>query len=54
MLKPEDILDEVDKRLYKISEEVKFPLPKEDKKKIKEMLDYLKKVKLKKLLKNLI
>ncbi len=43
MLKPEDILDEVDKRLYKISEEVKFPLPKEDKKKIKEMLDYLKK-----------
>lgn len=43
MLKPENILDEVDKRLYKISEEVQFPLSKEDKKNIKEMLDYLKK-----------
>lgn len=43
MLKPENILDEVDKRLYKISKEVEFPMTKEDKKNIKEMLEYLKK-----------
>lgn len=35
------ILDEKDKRLREISEEVTFPLSKEDKQKIKDMLDYL-------------
>lgn len=42
-MKPEDILDEKDKRLYSVSKEVIFPLSKEDKKIIKEMLAYLKK-----------
>ena len=36
------ILDEKDKRLRLISKEVTFPLPKEDKKRIQDMLDYLK------------
>ncbi len=36
------ILDEKDKRLRLISEEVTFPLSKEDKKTIQDMLDYLK------------
>lgn len=35
------ILDEKDKRLRLISEEVTFPLDKEDKKRIQDMLDYL-------------
>ena len=42
MLKTTDILDESDKRLKLISEEVSFPLSKEDKKLIKDMLRYLK------------
>ncbi len=37
-----EILDEKDKRLRLISKEVKFPLSKEDKKRIQDMLDYLK------------
>ncbi len=36
------ILDEKDKRLRQISKEVTFPLSKEDKKTIQDMLDYLK------------
>lgn len=36
------ILDEKDKRLREISKEVTFPLPIEDKKRIKDMLEYLK------------
>ncbi len=36
------ILDEYDKRLRLVSEEVKFPLSNEDKKNIQKMLDYLK------------
>ncbi len=36
------ILDEVDKKLREISQEVSFPLSKEDKKHIKDMIDYLK------------
>lgn len=43
MLKQEDILDEKNRSLHKISKEVIFPLSKEEKKKIKEMLVYLKK-----------
>ena len=35
------ILDETDKRLRKISDEVKFPLSKEDKKNIQDMITYL-------------
>lgn len=35
------ILDEKDKRLKKISKEVTFPLPEEDKKRIQDMMDYL-------------
>lgn len=42
MLKTIDILDESDKRLKIISKEVSFPLTKEDKKIIKDMLKYLK------------
>ncbi len=41
MLKTTDILDEKDKRLKTISEEVSFPLTNEDKKLIKDMLKYL-------------
>lgn len=41
MLKMNDILDEKDKRLRTISEEVVFPLTGEDKDTIKEMLQYL-------------
>lgn len=37
-----EILDEKDKRLRLISKEVTFPLPDEDKKRIQDMLDYLK------------
>lgn len=37
-----EILDEKDKRLRLISKEVTFPLPDEDKKRIHDMLDYLK------------
>ena len=37
-----EILDEKDKRLRQISKEVTFPLDKEDKKKIHDMLTYLK------------
>ena len=36
------ILDEKEKILRKISEEVQFPLPDEDKKNIKNMITYLK------------
>ncbi len=41
MLKTKDILDEVDKRLRTISKEVSFPLTKEDKKLIEDMIEYL-------------
>lgn len=41
MLKNKDILDERDKRLRKISKEVKFPLTKEDKDTIDLMIEYL-------------
>ena len=41
MLKTCDILDEKDKRLHQVSEEVTFPLTKEDKDNIKLMRDYL-------------
>lgn len=41
MLKTKDILDEKDKRLREISEEVTFPLSKEDLKHIDEMEEYL-------------
>ena len=41
MLKNKDILDEKDKRLRKISKEVKFPLTKEDKETIDLMIEYL-------------
>ena len=41
MLKTCDILDEKDKRLRKISEEVTFPLSKEDLKNIDLMQEYL-------------
>ena len=41
MLKTCDILDEKDSRLRKVSEEVTFPLTKEDKKNIKLMEEYL-------------
>ena len=42
MLKTKDIIDEKDKRLRQISKEVTFPLTKEDKKHIADMLEYLK------------
>lgn len=42
VLKMKDILDEKDKRLRTISKEVEFPLSKEDKKHIDDMLEYLK------------
>lgn len=41
MLKMKDILDEKDKRLRAISKEVTFPLSKEDKKHIEDMIEYL-------------
>lgn len=41
MLKMKDILDEKDKRLRTISKDIVFPLTKEDKKHIKDMLEYL-------------
>ncbi len=41
MLKNKDILDEKDKRLRLISKEVTFPLSKEDKKTIRDMIEYL-------------
>ena len=41
MLKIKDILDEKDKRLKKVSEEVIFPLTKEDQEAIKNMIQYL-------------
>ena len=41
MLKLIDILDEKDKRLREISKDVIFPLTKEDKKAIKDMIEYL-------------
>ena len=41
MLKTKDILDEKDKRLRLISEEVVFPLDEKDKKAIKDMIKYL-------------
>lgn len=41
MLKMKDILDENDKRLRIISEDVVFPLTKDDKKHIHDMLEYL-------------
>ena len=40
-IKKLDILDEVDKRLRTISEEVKFPLSEEDKNTINDIIDYL-------------
>lgn len=41
MLKTKDILDEKDKRLRTISKDVVFPLTKQDKKVIDEMIEYL-------------
>ena len=41
MLKMKDILDEKDKRLRLVSKDVTFPLSKEDKKAINEMVEYL-------------
>lgn len=41
MLKTKDILDEKDKRLRLISDEVTFPLTEKDKKAIKDMIEYL-------------
>lgn len=41
MLKTKDILDEKDKRLRLISDEVKFPLTEKDKKAISDMIEYL-------------
>ncbi len=41
MLKTSDILDEKDKRLRKVSQEVVFPLSKEDRKTIQQMVEYL-------------
>lgn len=41
MLKTKDILDEKDKRLRLISDEVKFPLTEKDKKAINDMIEYL-------------
>ena len=41
MLKMKDILDEKDKRLRLVSKEVTFPLSKEDKRMINEMVEYL-------------
>ena len=41
MLKMKDILDEKDKRLRMVSEEVTFPMQKEDLKKIDLMVEYL-------------
>lgn len=41
MLLMKDILDEKDKRLRQVSEEVKYPLSKEDKKTIEEMVEFL-------------
>ncbi len=41
MLKMKDILDEKDKRLRLVSDEVKFPLTDKDKKAIKDMIEYL-------------
>lgn len=41
MLKTKDILDEKNKLLRQVSKEVTFPLTKEDKKNINEMLEYL-------------
>ena len=35
------ILDESNKLLHRVSEEVQFPLPQEDKKAIQDMMDYL-------------
>lgn len=35
------ILDEVDKRLRKVSKEVTFPLSKEDKENVQDMITYL-------------
>ena len=37
-----EILDEKDKRLRQVSKDVTFPLPKEDKKRIQDMVEYLK------------
>ena len=41
MLKTKDILDEKDKRLRLVSEEVTFPLTEKDKKAINDMIEYL-------------
>ncbi len=41
MLRTKDILDEKDKRLRLVSEEVTFPLAKEDREKIQSMIEYL-------------
>lgn len=41
MLRTKDILDEKDKRLRLISDEVKFPLTEKDKKAINDMIEYL-------------
>ncbi len=41
MLRMKDILDEKDKRLRTISKDVVFPLTKEDKKNIEDMIEYL-------------
>lgn len=49
MLKTKDILDEKDKRLRQISQDVVFPLTKEDHQAIKDAIDYLKKSQIEKL-----
>ena len=41
MLKMKDIIDEKDKRIRTVSKEVVFPLTKEDKKHVDDMLEYL-------------
>ncbi|MBO5414253.1 MAG: peptide deformylase, partial [Bacilli bacterium] len=41
MLLMKDILDESDKRLREISKEVEFPLSKDEKNTIKEMVEFL-------------
>ena len=41
MLKNKDIIDQKDKRLRTISKEVVFPLTKEDRKHIDDMIEYL-------------
>ena len=41
MLKMKDILDEKDKRLHEVSKDVTFPISEEDKKLVKDMIEFL-------------